>query len=393
MNTISFVNKGIVDLFALTTMGVNVKESDSAIGYFGTGFKYAVALLLRTNHEVEIYADGKLHKFSLQPQISRGKSFDIVCLDNQPLGFTTELGKNWQMWMAYRELYCNTIDENGMVFDGFQICPPNHTAIVVRGNKFSDEHKKRAHFILSEKKLNLIYSTPTLEVYDAPSEALFFKGIKVADVPSTRRYTYNLLDGITLTEDRTISSEWDFNRKVTIEIAKTENEAFAREFFFTKPPFWEFDTDFYGNASEVVADLVSDAILSFKPGLIKGARSLVSTRLRDALFQAPKYELSVVEQKQLSKAIAFLKNLRYAVDEYEIVVLENLGENVLGRAHQGKIYIATRVFAQGTKQVASTILEEYFHLKHNYEDETYHFQTFLFDQIIGMGETILGEPI
>ena len=37
---IIFQNEGLIDLDAATVMGASIKDSDSAIGYFGTGFKF-----------------------------------------------------------------------------------------------------------------------------------------------------------------------------------------------------------------------------------------------------------------------------------------------------------------------------------------------------------------
>jgi hypothetical protein len=43
-----YSNPGALDLRALTIMGMNAKpNTDSPIGYFGTGLKYAVAIALR----------------------------------------------------------------------------------------------------------------------------------------------------------------------------------------------------------------------------------------------------------------------------------------------------------------------------------------------------------
>jgi len=42
---IVFENQGEIDLIAFTPFGVNTKETDSPIGFFGTGLKYATAVL------------------------------------------------------------------------------------------------------------------------------------------------------------------------------------------------------------------------------------------------------------------------------------------------------------------------------------------------------------
>lgn len=53
-----FRNKGIIDPRSITTFGVSSKDSESAIGYFGTGLKYAIAILLREGCKIDIYTGG-----------------------------------------------------------------------------------------------------------------------------------------------------------------------------------------------------------------------------------------------------------------------------------------------------------------------------------------------
>ena len=51
-----FENPGEIDPLAIRTFGVSVKEGDNPIGFFGTGLKYALAILLRTGHQVSMQA-------------------------------------------------------------------------------------------------------------------------------------------------------------------------------------------------------------------------------------------------------------------------------------------------------------------------------------------------
>lgn len=56
---IIFENSGEIDPQLISLIGVNVKESESAIGYFGTGLKYAIACLARWG-EVIIHISNNL---------------------------------------------------------------------------------------------------------------------------------------------------------------------------------------------------------------------------------------------------------------------------------------------------------------------------------------------
>lgn len=100
---IVFKNEGILDINSIITFGVSVKEKESAIGFFGTGLKYAIAVLLRNGCEVAIKSGLDVYYFGTESLIVRGKSFPIVTMNGKQLSFTTEYGKTWELWKAARE--------------------------------------------------------------------------------------------------------------------------------------------------------------------------------------------------------------------------------------------------------------------------------------------------
>ncbi len=88
-------------------------SSNDPIGFFGTGLKYAMATALRLGGEMTIFTDGKRYDVRGRKMTLRDKEFTQVMLNDEALGFTTELGKQWEAWMVIRELYSNALDENG----------------------------------------------------------------------------------------------------------------------------------------------------------------------------------------------------------------------------------------------------------------------------------------
>ncbi len=99
----------------------------------------------------------------------------------------------------------------------------------------------------------------------------------------------------------------------------------------------------------------------------------------------------------LEKAIDFCNGIGFPVDEYEIIVVESLGEGVLGQAltdnGQQKILLAHNAFSMGTKIVAGTLIEEHTHLRHGYADCSRGLQDFFLNALVGLGEQINGEPL
>ena len=136
--TVCFQNKEEIDLRGLLTFGVSVKGKDDAIGYFGTGLKYALAVLLREGCDVSVYMGNSEITVKTQPIKIRGEEFDVVHFNDQEAPFTTDLGKNWELWMAYRELHANCIDEQNWTIGRGLKPQKGYTTISVGGKAFSD---------------------------------------------------------------------------------------------------------------------------------------------------------------------------------------------------------------------------------------------------------------
>lgn len=197
--TIIFKNDAILPLECISTFGVSAKDTDSPIGYFGTGLKYAIAVLLREGCKIQAMIGGELFDFTLHDTAVRGKRFNFIHMNGTPLPFTTELGKNWSLWQAYRELYSNCMDEKGEVLtslDGIDI----YAGTVISVEGLDTIHKASDTFILRSEPKHVVND---VEIHENGPTGVFYKGIKVLDLPT--KFTYNILDGLTLTEDRTVS--------------------------------------------------------------------------------------------------------------------------------------------------------------------------------------------
>ena len=117
MSKLYFCNSGEFNPTAMLTFGVSAKEKENSIGKFGTGFKYAVAVILREGGSIKVKSFDKEYIFTTKKETIRGKEFDVVYMNDQNAGFTTHFGTNWEPWMAFRELYCNMLDEEGIMLN------------------------------------------------------------------------------------------------------------------------------------------------------------------------------------------------------------------------------------------------------------------------------------
>ena len=387
---IVFTNKGTLDKRSITTFGVSSKENESAIGYFGTGLKYAIAILLREGCRITIYTGGEKLEFTSRKERIRVNDFEIVLMNNAPMAFTTELGKKWSLWQAFRELYCNAIDEGGYVSSSSKPCDANgDTVIVVQGEAFDAVYESRDDFILSSPKL---LSLAHMDVHEGSSKSLFYRGIKVHSTDVRSLFTYNWTVAVDLTEDRSVKYiGFEINRIMRSYLICDDYDILASALHAPKDTF-EGGIDYAGIPGPTFLAVCEAASSRFDTTLNQSAMALAKNWLTRSL-EHHTYKPNPLETQMLLKARDFCNFIGYDTSEYQVHCCKILGENVLGIAYKGGIYLSERVFLQGTKQVAVTLLEEFFHLKYNLQDETYPMQTFLFDVIGQLGEKLKGEPL
>ena len=223
MTSVVFSTPGLIPIEAFTTFGMSAKpESTNPFGKFGTGLKIAVAVCLRYRQEVIVWRGKDKYTFFTQDKDFRGKQFQKVRMKREwknldklykkpfsrsyhDLPFTTELGKHWELWQAFREFQTNTMDENGWtctVDRPGENDDTDITRIQVTGSKFVDEYHDRNRNFL-EDGLTVREGSDRIQVIDKPSSHIYFRGVRVHDLKEEAMYTYNFLMDVELTEDRT----------------------------------------------------------------------------------------------------------------------------------------------------------------------------------------------
>lgn len=398
---IIFENPGEIDLRSISTFGISVKEGDNPIGFFGTGLKYAIAVLLRTGHGVEIHSGLQVVKLSVQTDAVRGQDFEFITMavgdaPAAPIGFTTQLGKQWELWMAYREIACNCKDERGEGRYALEVPAPEAgvTRIVVRGEDFESVFSNGHLYILADEPQQIIGMT---EIRNRSGYDLFYRGVRVMQLPRPGKHTYNLNAKLDLTEDRTVKHSWEVGGRIAQAILQSKDEDFIHSAITSGEEFFENGLDYHGWGCAP-----SDAFLRTVGEALSDRMSKVNaTAMRvwmDATRQtiAPReVELTKVQLQSLNRALDFTARIGFQIrDAYPIKVVESLGDGTLGLAQDGVIFIAEKVFhAGGTKMLASTLIEEYVHLRHGHKDLTRDLQNFLLDHLVSVGEELVGEPL
>jgi len=381
MTKIYFANPGTIDPDVIRIMGVSVKPGVNPIGYFGTGLKYAIATLLRTGHKFSITTSYVYYEFTVETKKIRGEPFEIVFMNGEQLPFTLELGKNWTVDNAFRELYSNALDEGGKISDK----PLNgDTVIIVEGEQITDSYyRRREIFLHSEPK----YLLPRLEVHNGESRYLYYRGVQVYKLPKMSRFTYNLTGELRLTEDRTLASIFDAKYKIETVLPMVPEETFARkiiqfpesreEFYFEST----FDFETCAVPSEQFLDAAEKALNDVTSN--KSAGKLV--REKRNIVEEMKYEIPTSEEAhtiiQACNMIS-VAPLNAIVHPKDVKLVNDLGPNILGVCKNNVIILPRQTLANGIHFTAITIYEEFIHRDLGYSDCTRGMQQYLFDKIL-----------
>jgi len=241
-NSVIFKTKGLIDIRSFTSFGVNSKpKTNSPIGYFGTGLKYTVAVLVRNNMKVELFVGKDKYTFYKSPAKFRDKHFDFIRMKKESwagelmswikprydeLPYTTELGKNWEMWEGFRELYTNTLDEGGEAYitgTPHDVPSDDFTFIKVTGEAFVKEYYDRDKNFLPDG-LRQRTDSERIQVFERPSNHVYYRGMRVHDLKHPSTLTYNLLCDIKLTENRQAASVFELEMEIANYILASENE-------------------------------------------------------------------------------------------------------------------------------------------------------------------------
>lgn len=373
---IYFSNKGHIDLDVIRTMGVSVKDTDNPIGYFGTGLKYAIATLLRTGHIVSLRTGGETIQFRTKPKEIRGKTFGMVYMDDEQLGFTIDLGRDWEVWQAYRELYANCIDEGGIIGG---VLVENDTVFVVEGPEISKVHSERNQIFLHGEPWIV---GEGIEVHRGKSNFLYYRGVRVQRLLKPTRFTYNFTTEMRLTEDRTLASVWDANYKLGMRLPRIANPEFCVKVMDPHVEFYEHDLDF-SDCAEPSEEFL-DAIEKFREhAQLKESNRTLLKRARN-VNDYTEFSLSEAQAEIVGEACTMLQKLNCVVKPEALTFVEHLGPGVLAMAKDGKMVFTRQCLDNGRDFLAITIYEEWIHDTMGYSDCSRGMQQFLFDKILGL---------
>lgn len=363
---IVFRNPGLIELDAVTTMGVSVNNPGS-FGRFGTGIKYALATILRGGGRVAIWRGEEPHVFNTKTKQIRGEDFDLVWMDQLPLGFTTSLGKDWQPWMVLRELGCNALDEGGSfgpMDGGFdpaihtKVLREGWTTVIVDWEPLDEALKHRADIFVQGEAL---YSNPHVRVLPGPSDHLFYRGVRVYKLDRPSVFRYDLLDEQSLTEDRTLTGPYTAQRIVAELLLGCEDTEVIGGAVLAGEGTWESKLDFTSYEATQPSKAFIDTVLLARErrdkGLSPKARERVSKQLRsesDGYVTQTRY-LGV--EDSFSEAVGYLGDLGLELDfdKQKVVITDDLPEGVESSTEGSRVYVTRALLRRPVREIAEAM--------------------------------------
>jgi len=409
---VCFYNNGDFDTRSFTIMGLSAKADNKAIGFFGTGFKYAIATLLREGvkvkmtvrnphaHEDDYYT---VYTFSTKKDHFREQEYQSVqCLiedatnDYEPvvkeLPFTTHLGANWSLWQAYRELFTNARDEGGGVMavsDTFT--KPADVCVYVEHEAFNIIHADHDKYFINEVP-TLVESNDMRCVarVERSDNVVYYRSMYTGTKLDKETYfTYDYTSKQKLTEDRTLADTWSIRG----DISDLWTNHMSYDMLIDNLPFIA--------KSHYFESQLNDYSYGPSPDFIAAVKHLVTTHVPIPMWamtvytktlpfnqQIDRYKLDAYQKTLLDRAIRVMKHLDMIVDKKLVYPCVSLPDEVLGMYRNGRMYISKSAFDKGFTTLLGTLYEEWLHHTTKCEDMTREMQNKLIDRIATLMDRI-----
>jgi hypothetical protein len=210
-------NPGLLDVNALKLMGATTKDGINSIGFFGTGNKYAIATLIRTDVPFSIYSGKEQIEIKSKEVIFRDKKFNQILINGEETSITTNMGHTWELWYAIREFISNAKDEGG----NFKLIDVKRTAkdetrIFIETEKIQEIIANMSKFFL-EESAKQIPSNSTTQVFkqDTTELRIYKQGVRIVPANIDWKLPVALnMDGVELTEDRVWRYSFEVKRNI-----------------------------------------------------------------------------------------------------------------------------------------------------------------------------------
>lgn len=278
MTAVVFETPGLIDVRAFTIMGAHAKpNSSNPIGYFGTGLKYAIAVLVRLGCEPVVWIGRDRFSFTKKATKFRGADMETIKMSVLKYGnkrasyyempYTTAYGRNWEPWQAFRELESNTRDEGGRTYllesdeaphvdDLMAQSDGTRTRIVVDQPDFVAAARAIDTIFLprARREGRLLEAIPADDrPDDVDAYYIFYRTMRAMKIAKPTLFTYNILEAQTLTEDRTLMFEYRVRDVIARWVLTEATEAQVESVVTADDEWFEHGLEYPGHVAPSAA--------------------------------------------------------------------------------------------------------------------------------------------
>lgn len=420
-----FSNPGEVPINAFKLLGASTKRNQTGkIGFFGTGLKYAIAVMLRDEIEFKIFIGEKEVKIGTRSTDFAGNKVGVITVNGEKTSMTIDAGIDWEPWFAIREIYSNALDEGGTMELADEPKPEaDTTKIYIKmsdklGNVASDWQD---YFSMKRKALdeNAIEFPDRSDIYRILEKrnpqtpyTIFRKGIRVQQY----KYQNSLFDydvsNISINESRVARSDWESRQRSAEALALTTKPEIVNKFIHGwtgnyiehDNEFWSYVFDdsrsFSGNKFSstwlqclkkyriVPKDLTGFYGITPKTiGLPSKLAKLLYEQFGDQLTIEGTSKVHYIETgkfpDEFEPALNILAKSGFNYQKENIITAKFRDGSVVGmfdRDNQ-KIVISEIAINWSTKDKAQLLLEEILHAESGFSDNTREFQDFILEKL------------
>lgn len=402
---LEFTNEGEIDVNALRLLGASTKETDDTkIGFWGTGLKYAIAILLREGIEVKVFTGTKEIKIGKRKTKMRGEVFEVMTVNGTPTSVTTRMGKDWKPWFAIRELYANMKDEGSEKIEVIDVPKgaKGKTRIFVEFDETLKDvfNNLEKYFCFNRKAKYELGNDKLFSRYSKKKGIIYRRGFAVGSLENTL-FDYDLHD-IDINETRTIKYSFHPEQKIATALRRYAPLEVIRRIVNTAcyerdDIDWDYSSGipFNENWLTALAGTVivpSEATGFFVDDLANPHYVLPSTLCKELNRQfgdkliirgfnnGKQVNMKVVTPTEIEKQeIDNVVNKIGVVfpDLLEInIILAVMEKHTLGTVQGESIVLNRNLINMGEHEIMKTVLEEYIHIKSGAGDRTREFQDY-----------------
>ena len=120
------------------------------------------------------------------------------------LGFTTALGRDWKAWEAFRELWCNALDEGGDCRQSTvePLPEPGLTTVSIEWDEMDQAFENRDDFVIDRSQSQPLEVIDGVEIHRGSTRFVFHRGMRIHELKKPISHRINILRRVDLTEDR-----------------------------------------------------------------------------------------------------------------------------------------------------------------------------------------------